>query len=86
MALTDGRVLVIGGEDPTRDDFSLFASTAVYDPASDAWSSGPEMSEPRSDHTATLMPDGTILIIGGIGMGPDPGTVTVLDSFEVIAP
>ena len=86
VVLADGRVLVIGGEDPGRDDFSLFASSVIYDPVSDAWAPGPEMSESRSDHTATLMPDGTVLIIGGIGMGPDPGTVTVLDTFEVIAP
>lgn len=64
--LPDGRVLAAGGEDPMGDDYILYSSTEIFDPETNTWSPGPELSQPRSSHSATLMPDGSILLAGGI--------------------
>ena len=65
--LPDGRVLAAGGEDPTGGDYVVYSTTEIFDPATNSWSPGPELSEPRGDHTATLMSDGRVLLVGGIG-------------------
>lgn len=64
--LPDGRVLAVGGEDPMGDDYLLYSSTEVFDPNTSTWLAGPDLSQPRSSHSATLMPDGSILLAGGI--------------------
>ena len=64
--LPDGRVLATGGEDPMGDDYLLYSSTEIFDPDTNTWSEGPELSQPRSSHSATLMPDGSVLLAGGI--------------------
>ncbi len=64
--LPDGRVLAAGGEDPQGSDYVLYSSTEIFDPETNSWSAGPELSQPRAAHSATLMPDGRVLIAGGI--------------------
>ncbi|WP_437499438.1 kelch repeat-containing protein [Sorangium sp. So ce1099] len=62
--LLDGRVLVAGYG--SVDGHGITAQLAeVYDPVSDTWSSVPVMSEERWDHSATLLPDGRVLAMGG---------------------
>lgn len=51
-----GKVLVVGGGN---------SSSEIYDPASNQWSSGGGISGQRSYHTATLLPNGKVLISGG---------------------
>jgi len=59
-----GKVLVAGGFNE-----SPFASTELYDPATDTFTQGPDMRDARSSHTATVItlgPNaGKILIVGG---------------------
>lgn len=65
--LPDGRVYLAGGLDsagPRRDSL-------IFDPASRAWTQGPELNVPRGEHHATLMPDGRVLLTGGTGRGPN---------------
>ena len=64
--LPDGRVLAAGGEDPKGSDYFLYSSTEIFDPETNTWSAGPELSQPRANHSATLMPDGRVLLAGGI--------------------
>ena len=73
--LRDGRVLMAGGEDdttydyePSGKDLGFLSTTAVYDPELNFWSPGPDMAEGRSEHSATLVPDGRVLFLGGIGL------------------
>ena len=63
--LPDGRVLAVGGEEQVGD-YMLYSSTEIFDPQTNTWSPGPELSQPRSGHSATLMPDGSVLLAGGI--------------------
>ena len=68
--LPDGRVLAIGGEDPGGERNAPHATTEVFDPETDTWSPGPDLAEPRYDHSATLLPDGRVFLAGGIGVDP----------------
>jgi N-acetylneuraminic acid mutarotase len=64
--LPDGRVLVAGGV--FRNDsgyLTSLASVEVYDPATNAWTLVAPMNMARYLHTATLLPNGTVLVISG---------------------
>lgn len=64
--LPDGRVLIAGGSFGGTSVFNALASAEVYDPARGVWSTAASMHA-RHDHTATLLPDGTVLVAGGFG-------------------
>ena len=84
--LRDGRVLVSGGEDPAGSEYVLYATSEIFAPLTNTWSPGPDLSEPRSDHTATLLPDGTVLLVGGIGMNLENQERYPLASAELVDP
>jgi hypothetical protein len=65
-ALTDGTVLFSGGyAELTSDSYSSGAE--LYDPSSGSFRPTGDMTTARAYHTATLLPDGTVLIAGGEG-------------------
>ena len=78
--LGDGRVLVGDGDDPNADDEARWNLGAeVYDPASGTWTPAGKMITPTKGATATLLRDGTVLVIGTDGAelyDPDSGTWT----------
>ncbi len=75
--LPSGQVLVTGGG---QGFFTVFASTEVYDPGTNSWSSSPaaNLATARYGHTATLLASGQVLVVGGTGSGG-----TVLASAEL---
>jgi N-acetylneuraminic acid mutarotase len=80
--LTDGRILVAGGQ----GGFSTTASTSpalsscyVYDPATSRWTKTGSLATARFNHTATLLADGRVVVIGGNYSGGITNTVEVWD-------
>lgn len=72
--LEDGRVLVTGGlaeassSDSAPSDSARFvalASAEIYDPKMNRWAQTAPMAEARNGHTATLLADGSVLVVGG---------------------
>lgn len=61
--LADGRVLFTGG----LTEQGVSDTAFVYDPVADALLSLPDMATERVLHTATLLPNGQVLVAGGSG-------------------
>ena len=59
--LPDGRILANGGKDS--------AKTSIYDPVTNAWTTGPLMTIPRGYNANTLAQDGSVLTLGGSWSG-----------------
>jgi hypothetical protein len=59
--LTNQQVLITGGAD---ENATAFASAELYDPAKGIFTATDSMSVARSAHTATLLPNGEVLIAG----------------------
>ena len=64
--LRDGRVLMAGGSDSCPNDVcDSLASAELYDPQAGTFSPTGSMSIDRAGHSATLLSDGRVLIVGG---------------------
>lgn len=66
VRLDDGRVMVFGGYGVVKGQQVPIASVEVYDPIADVWSDLLDMQVKRADFAATLLPDGTVLLTGGM--------------------
>lgn len=65
--LDDGRVLIAGGRGPKGDDVGPLSAAELYDPATENFSRTGTMNDERSNHAATALADGRVLISGGDG-------------------
>ena len=67
--LGDGRVLVVGGKgEPVPEIDSQIRRTAeIWDPETGEWTPAGSMADGRAEHTATLLDDGMVLVIGSLG-------------------
>jgi len=78
--LPNGQVLVTGGEGETNSYsgvvISSLSSAELYDPASGTWTmTANPMNSIRMLHTATLLPSGQVLVVGGyVNEGSTPPT------------
>ncbi len=79
--LPDGTVLVAGGIGPGSIDASE-RSAEVYDPTTGRWTSTGAMTVSRTLHTATQLPDGTVLVAGGSGRTTNGAELASTEMFE----
>lgn len=64
--LQDGKVLVAGGYETAPSYVpTSFVEAELYDPANDAWTVVGDLVGAREGHTATPLPDGEVLVVGG---------------------
>ena len=78
--LFDGRVLIAGGWDNSHGSNTTLASAELYDPVSGTFAPTGDLIAARVNHTATLLPDGRVLIAGGSDGG------SILASAELYDP
>jgi len=77
--LNTGKVLVAGGVGPFCAGCNSGMTAELFDPATGTWSPTGSMSIFRSQHTATLLSNGKVLVAGGNGATAevyDPATGT----------
>jgi hypothetical protein len=73
--LNDGRVLITGGQLVTDCfDSAIHDTAVVFDPPSSSFSADKMMREPRLGHSATLLADGKVLVVGSTAELFDPAT------------
>ena len=85
--LPDGRVLVVGGSTERTSNFTDpgTATSEIWDPATNAFTPGPMLADPRGEPAVVALPDG-ILVVGGVadynaraGVGRPLATAEMLD-------
>ncbi|MBL0954031.1 MAG: kelch-like protein [Leptospira sp.] len=68
VKLLDGRLLVSGGfggkvGNPSNGSLN---STEIFDPITNTWTEGPLLTTPRQLHKMTVLPNGDVLVVGGL--------------------
>lgn len=80
--LSNGTVIVTGGEQcylPPYGGTCYLSTAETYDPISATWTATATMRTTRSSHTATLLPNGKVLVSGGIN---DNGALRTNEIFD----
>jgi Galactose oxidase, central domain/Kelch motif len=62
--LPNGKVLVAGGANYNGSNYVTLASAELYDPATGHWTATGGLNTARDGHTATLLPNGKVLVAG----------------------
>ena len=89
--LPDGRVLVAGGlcDTPRLANepapFEPHLGTSIWNPTTHAWAAAPKLRQARIYHTATVMLDGSVMLLGGLGDPLHTSTQEPLDSAESLS-
>ena len=65
--LSSGKVLVTGGWPDPRTHSGLLSSAELYDPTTGTWTRIANMNVARGAHTATLLLNGKVLLVGARG-------------------
>ena len=79
--LRNGKVLVSGGQTRLAQPTSI-ASAELYDPASNSWTTVTPLTTGRSVHTATLLPSGKVLVVGGLNTSASASSIAVAELFD----
>ncbi|NDI84735.1 Kelch repeat-containing protein [Undibacterium crateris] len=89
--LPDGKVLIVGGVcsrdsgETTNAQLQSNIGLSLLDVSTRKWLKAPVTQQARVYHTANLMPNGGVIIIGGLDVSKADGTQTVLNSVELFS-
>lgn len=96
IPLKDGRILIAGGASSVTDKQGILGVTQesamntnllLYTPDSEVLSVGPRLGNPRAFHTASLLPDGRVVLAGGLGfIKQGRSRLVALQSVEIFDP
>jgi Galactose oxidase, central domain/Kelch motif len=62
--LTNGQVLVAGGAGDLDTGYSTLSSAELFNPTNDTWTPTGSLNTERQYHTATLLPNSKVLVVG----------------------
>jgi hypothetical protein len=79
--LPNGKVLLAGGVS-SGPNGQVLSEAEVYDPATNTWTAVGSMSTPRHSHAATLLPNGKVLIVGGVPILGGNSAVKTAELFD----
>jgi hypothetical protein len=82
--LANGKVLIAGGDNTASGNTGTTNTAELYDPVAKTFTSTGSMNIGHYQHTATLLANGNVLIIGGFTGGP--GKITISNRVEVYNP
>ncbi len=81
--LPDGRVLIVGGLNGSETNVNLETDSGaeLFDPKGQTFTLVPSLAVNRRRHTTNVLPDGRVLVIGGLASGGnnDIGPIEVFD-------
>jgi len=77
--LPDGKVLVAGGYGIEDGSNNSLSSAELFDPVTGTWQTTGPLNGRRSNHTATLLPNGKVLIAGGYDFNDALSTAELYD-------
>ena len=77
--LPNGNVLIAGGFREEGTSEIAIASAEIFDPETNTFTPAGDMNEPRDGHTATLLPNGLVLIVGGWNQNGRTATAEIYD-------
>lgn len=90
-AVVEGKLIVTGGcggtDDTPYSECTPFADTEIYDPATNEWSIGPSLQQPRHGFALGIH-DGTLFAAGGsygVGIDADSSAASLIKDIEVLA-
>lgn len=80
--LPNGKVLLIGGQGTWGATSDSLTSSELYDPVTDSFTWTANMNTRREFHSACLLPDGTVLVAGGMVSQSDPFSLTYAEIYD----
>jgi hypothetical protein len=83
--LLDGRVLLAGGQHNVEGGPQTIADAELYDPVTAGFTATASLNQDRSTHAAVRLPDGRVLIVGGMRT-TTPGSGNCLNTAEIFTP
>lgn len=83
--LPNGKLLCIQGYKPSLPN-STSPNAEIYDPTANTWTPAGALTTAHENHTATLLPNGTLVVIGGGFTSVHSATIYGTDVTEVYDP
>lgn len=80
--LTNGLVLVAGGATNVFDGAAALGSAELYNPVTGNWTPTGDLHTPRYSHSATLLPDGKVLVAGGQSTNAYPNIIASAEIYD----